>query len=814
MHQEHDRLLIGTSALVLGVALLVILQSLSWLDRPFPGFLVLSNRIVPSAGLGHWPATAGGILYQHEVVAVNSLPLEQVETLHATVARHPPGTPITYTFRRGALDITRTIKTQRFGRFDFILLFGALFLNGVALSGTALMIRFLRGADRTSMGAFSTLLIAGLWALTAVDLYGPYRLFRLHALCETLLFASVLHMALVFPMPLRLVDRHPRVVWGLYGLAIPLVTANQLGLQDPDLYRTTHQIATSLIGLSLAVLIGTQLRWYLKPPNFEIRQRVKVVALGGAASLSIPVALAIGAAVTGGATPQNAMSFTAIFYPLSIGYAILRHNLLEVDVFVRRTLNYALLTAIATIAYAGMVQAFDFLFSAAPSANGNDLGFAITLVLVILLLPLRDRVQSIIDRIFFRTAYDFRRVVETASARLASQSDLLVIVDEVSKAVTEPLHPEFLTLHVRRGRDAPFTATPPDPTISSLAPAQIERLGHAPAPIDEANGGLSVPFRADGELIAVLSLGRLQSGGMYGADDRRLLQTLANQGAVAIENALVLEQLRDLNRDLEEKVEERTRELREAHAQLVHREKMASLGQFVAGIAHEINNPLNFIQGNLHCLREYVDVLKGSVPRDQLGTKETEQLEEVLEDIESAFEGCAEGVERSTTLVTDLRAFSRLDSPERTETDLHGSIRSTLNLLRGRLHGIDVVERFESIPLVRCIAGQIDQVFVNLISNAADALGSAGRIEIRTSTPAIGVAAIEIADDGPGIDPDCLDRVFDPFFTTKEVGKGTGLGLSISYGIVRRHGGTITVHSTPGEGTCFRIELPVESSDD
>jgi signal transduction histidine kinase len=518
------------------------------------------------------------------------------------------------------------------------------------------------------------------------------------------------------------------------------------------------------------------------------------------------------------------MSFTAIFYPLSIGYAVLRHNLLQVDVFVRRTLNYALLTAIATIAYAGLVQALDFLFNDAPAS----FGFVLTLLLVMLILPLRDRVQSIIDRVFFRSAYDFRRIVETTSARLTSESDLTLIADDLSQAVDEALHPESIRLYVRRDRTLPFCVVPHDPEIPHLPEMDVDSLRDATTPVDEVAGGLCLPFRADGELLAVLALGRPQSGQLYGADDRRLLQTLANQGAIAIENALALEQLRELNRDLEAKVEERTQELREAHAQLVHREKMASLGQFVAGIAHEINNPLNFIQGNLHCLREYVGVLRGTLEsyeaamtgadpaiRHQVqSVRKENELDDILDDIESAFEGCAEGVERSTALVGDLRTFSRLDSPDRTETNVHSSIASTLNLLRSRLHGIEVVKHFGEIPPIECISGQIDQVFVNLVANAADALDSGGRLEIRTETLPSRRVAVEVIDNGPGIAQEILDRIFDPFFTTKPVGKGTGLGLSISYGIVTRHGGTITVKSRVGEGACFRIELPVECSDD
>jgi signal transduction histidine kinase len=826
VQRSRDQLLIAAGTILICVFLLGLAESLTWIGKPFPGFLVLENKVVPSAGLTRWPATAGGAIYQHEITAVDGRSILNVGEIHARVAEAPPGTPISYRFDRDGHSFEQIIETRRFDRVDYTLLFGSLLINGLALGGTALMIRYLRGRDRLAVGSFPILLITGIWSITAVDLYGPYRLFRLHALCETLLFAGVLHMALVFPHPSRLVQQRPWVVWALYVLAGFLALANQVGLYDPALYRPTHLLAVSAFGTSLVVLIAAQFRWYLRPPSFEARQRVKVHALGTAATLSGPLVLSLGSALTSGETPQNVMTFTGIFYPLSIGYAVLRHDLLEVDIFVRRTLSYAILTVLATITYVGLIQSFELVFNSTPTTGQGLLGVFFTVLLVILLLPLRDRMQSAIDRVFFRTAYDFRRVVEMASAHLASVADLRVISDELSRAIKGTLHPDSFAMYVRHAPDSPFSPFPPEPGLSDLSTDTLSRLSDHIDPVDEPGGSLSVPFRADGELVAVLVLGRPRSGRMYGADDRRLLQTLANQGAVAIENALALEQLRELNRDLEEKVEERTQELREAHAQLVHREKMASLGQFVAGIAHEINNPLNFIQGNLHCLRQYMNVLRETLQSVEQAAGETNseisarieriradnELDEILKDVESAFDGCAEGIDRSTSLVGDLRTFSRLDQPERVLEDIEATIDSTLNLLRGKLTAIRVVKDFGGIPAAECLAGQLNQVIVNLVANAADAVGDEGTIQIRTKRLGDDHVVIEVEDDGNGIDPEHLDRIFDPFFTTKEVGKGTGLGLSMSYEIITRHGGTISVRSQPGEGTCFHIELPLKSS--
>jgi signal transduction histidine kinase len=181
----------------------------------------------------------------------------------------------------------------------------------------------------------------------------------------------------------------------------------------------------------------------------------------------------------------------------------------------------------------------------------------------------------------------------------------------------------------------------------------------------------------------------------------------------------------------------------------------------------------------------------------------------VLQDLDSVLAGCREGVERTTSLVRDLRTFSRLDRAERVLGNVHEILDSTLNLLRGRLARIRVHRDYGELPELESLAGQLGQVFMNLLSNAADALGDSGTLTVRTRALEGGRVAIEIEDDGKGIEPEHLERIFDPFFTTKDVGKGTGLGLSVSWGIVERHGGTIRVRSEPGRGSCFRVELPL-----
>jgi signal transduction histidine kinase len=289
--------------------------------------------------------------------------------------------------------------------------------------------------------------------------------------------------------------------------------------------------------------------------------------------------------------------------------------------------------------------------------------------------------------------------------------------------------------------------------------------------------------------------------------------------------------IRDLNRTLEDKVRERTaelsaamEELRETQARLVHREKMASVGQLVAGVAHEINNPLNFVQGNVRFLDAHRQALAAALDDYQAALaavsaehaaeaaklREKHDLDYVVEDLASIVDACREGVERTTAIVADLQSFSRLDGGDAREADLHELIDSTLSILGARLVGIDLIRDYGDVPPVECMAGQVSQVLMNLIVNAADAVEKSGCITIRTLAPDAETVRFEIEDDGCGIEEGLRDRIFDPFFTTKDVGQGTGLGLAITFGVVSRHGGRIQLESEVGRGTCFRVDLPIK----
>jgi two-component system, NtrC family, sensor kinase len=262
---------------------------------------------------------------------------------------------------------------------------------------------------------------------------------------------------------------------------------------------------------------------------------------------------------------------------------------------------------------------------------------------------------------------------------------------------------------------------------------------------------------------------------------------------------------------------------------MVQTEKLASLGQLVAGVAHEINNPLAFVSNNVAVLeRDLRDMIaivglyrqfpRPDAPEHAALNARIDQVSEeldldyTLENLPRLIERTREGLRRIERIVKDLRLFARVDEGEWNEVDLNPGIESSVNMVLGyaRKKGARLVMELGSLPLVRCRAARVHQVIVNLLMNAIDACGSDGVVTIRTGAEAeTGGVRIEVADTGCGIDPQIRERIFDPFFTTKPIGEGTGLGLSISYGIVEEHHGTIDVQSTPGHGTSFVVHLPL-----
>ena len=479
---------------------------------------------------------------------------------------------------------------------------------------------------------------------------------------------------------------------------------------------------------------------------------------------------------------------------------------------VRRGAYYLLLTGAVGAAY----LAAAVLFQVVLQARSRAFPVFFTLAVLVLFNPLRTRLQAIVDRVFFRIRYDGAQVLAAVGAELAAALKRERIVALVCDAVDEAIPNTGTRLQVGAPGEAGGVTGVPSALVPRLTKGEVLSAGDAAAREGLAALGaeLAVPLELRGELTGVLTAGRKRSGLLYSAGDVEFLRALAHEAAIALENARSYEALVALNARLEERVRERTkqledanRELAEAYAelknaevQLVQSEKMAALGRLVAGVAHEINNPVAFISSSVAPLRRRLETAAADAPPE---------VAQLLADAREIVAVMARGAERTAAIVKDLRNFSRLDEATRKRVDLHDGLEVSLRLLESRWRDrIEIHRDYGTLPPVECDPGQVNQVFMNVLANACDAIPERGNLWLTTRAEGDQVR-VTIRDDGVGMAPEVVSRIFDPFFTTKEVGGGTGLGLAISQGVVAAHGGWIEVESAPGRGATFRIILPL-----
>ena len=482
---------------------------------------------------------------------------------------------------------------------------------------------------------------------------------------------------------------------------------------------------------------------------------------------------------------------------------------------------------------------------------------------------LRERlVSSILDRI--RQSLNLEEILQTAVAQIREflQTDRTVIYrfnpDWTGVVVVESVRPEFMAIKNMNIEDDCFLHTYVPlyqqgriRTINNIDDGNLDKCHQQMLAQLQVKANLVIPILQGENLWGLLIAHHCSNYRNWQEFEIECLKQISVQVAIAIQQSTLFQQaqieiadrkqalaaLRDSEsreRSKAIQLEIAMQKLKNAQAHLVQNEKMVSLGQLVAGVAHEINNPVSFIYGNLSPANQYATDLLDLVklyqnyypepPAEILDKIDEIDLEYVAQDLPKLFNSIKVGAERIREIVKSLRIFSRLDEAERKSVDIHEGIDSTLLILQNRIKphgdklGIQIVKQYQKLPEIECYAGQLNQVFMNIISNAIDSLEERNKtlsphqinsetstITIRTYLATEGYITISIADNGLGIKSSLLPKLFDPFFTTKPVGKGTGLGLSISHSVVvDKHGGKLNCISAPGQGAEFIIEIPIK----
>lgn len=834
----------------------VVWNSAQWVGAVFPGFFVMANRVVPSISLTGWPDASA--LFQREVIAVGDVPVPTSADVYEHVRRQPPGRRIAYTLRAPDGGTTTVfVPSQRFGHADYALLFGAYLLNGIAFTVIGLVVLWIKPRNAASYGLVATSLSVGLFIVTAVDLYGPHWFFRLHALAEAVCPVACLHLALVFPTD-RLRSRRRLVLTCLYVSSLAFGMVYQLLLYQPAAYSAVHLVASSAVSVGGASILVAILYDLFTARSVLVRRRIGVVSLGALAGFVPSAVLMAVSGVAGGKIALNAGALTAFLFPLCLGYALVKEDLFEIDIMLRRTVSYAVVLVAVAGLYFSVLLILGLLVPGRHYLVRSPATLAlINLGLLFLLAPIRDRVQTGIDRIFYQQRYNIEHAVSTMSHGLAvirTTDQLIAHVTGVFAATIGPSQQAVLLPH---GDSAVSAYDPAGQQSDSVAlPPEIrERLDRGeilaryawengtedpqPPLWSQLGADLLVPIVIGGTAGALVALGPKASGRSYSAQDIRFLRTASDQIALALSNVVAFDQLdrlnqhlEQLNQTLERQVRERTaalhatneelnqslqklkdayQQLERTHDSLLRADRLATLGRLTAGIAHEMNTPLGAVLNTLKIILDLCQEYDDSIDDPEVTA---DDHREIAAEIMHNATAAAEWTRKAAAFIRSVKAHGRDNRSAVEQFRISEVVDDAKGLVAHRLRAascrVEFAETPEGLTAVGD-AGRLNQVLVNLLTNAIEAYEERGidngRIEIRAGRNG-GTISLAVRDWAGGIAPSVAPHIFEELYSTKGP-RGTGLGLWIARNIVEEaFRGSLDLSTVPGGTTCFTAQFP------
>jgi signal transduction histidine kinase len=837
---------LATQRLRRATALAVVVWALAALVLALWGQIATSHALEPPIRTSHLggmvlvsaatpEGTALGVERGNRVLSVDGVPIDEWYRVRGW-QRMSPDAELRYRLEGAGGRVfevaLRPVLRRSFYEQLLVPTFAAVSLVGLAFLFMGVLVWRLK-PDRAESWAF--LLFSGCMAtglFSSVLTYDAPAGYERMLTNLPLIGATALHLFTVFPSEPPWVARHRGLRLVPYAVAAGVAALVGLerfaGLRIPFLQPAAFALALGGALLAVGILLHERFRMR----GSQQTASADIVLTAVLLSLLPVLGLFVLQVLLTTTLPIALGLVWFIAFPIGVGWGILRGQLFDVRGLARSSAAYGAATLAITGLFALLIVFADVLF-ARWNVNASSPWFSVVFLFFAILAfnPLRNRLQNLVDQVFDRDRAGYREAVRSISEAMVSMLSLSEIGERlvlaltgsmgVERAMVLLLDDEARAFRPAAGRgtweeDARSFALPVDHTIAKHLWMRRQELTRADFDdttdpetrevcwdvYDSLDVHLLVPILFGVDLLGVIAVGPKLSGERLGPDDRQLLRTLANQSAIAIENAQAFDEIAKLNESLEARVDERTRELRDTQAQLMQSEKMRSLGQLVAGVAHELNNPIGFVHANLQLLSGYIEKLVEA----QLGTGDVERPRDAIGKL---LARSREGTERVKKIVQDLRTFSRMDQAELADTDLNEELRRTLALMEPRFKdGIRLESDLAELPPVRCYPAQLNQVFMNLVMNACDAVAPRGVVQVRSRATPAGVA-LEFEDSGPGIPRHVRERIFEPFFTTKPVGQGTGLGLSISHGIVERHGGRLTLDCPPEGGTVFRVELPL-----
>lgn len=811
-----------------GIGMVAVAGSLARVGTTFPGFLVWDDLVVVALGRPEWTGMQAHVPFRTRVAEVDGAMIGTRGDLEAVVGGTPAGTPHQYRFTGGS---ERTVPSMRLAVVDWIATLGAYVLNGLVFLVTGLAVFYLKPDSRQCRAVLAFGVCWGLTLLMAADFVVAGWVGRGYFALQALALASIVHLALVFPEP-RVASGRPLAVLYLAAGALGLVQQRLWAEGAPSLIAVDDAVYLAIAAAGVAAMTSIAMA-AVRGHTPLARRRARVVLAGAIAAFGLPMVAMLAFFLLGQPVSFSLLALTGFLFPLSIGWAVARHDLFEADRFVKQTLVYATLTALVALAYAGSVLVLERLASGLAVHRSPFFPLVFVLVALATIVPLRDRVQRALDRLFARGRVSYKDAIARASERMTALLERDAVARHVTATAGDVLFLDDVSvwehagpLLVARGATSDTVgaggssvaarerAVPPLAADDKAAlPLAVDEKAVSPLPADdpglrafEALGRplsrdevdespllrgdrpalvrlftrlratLLVPLRRQAHVLGLIAVGTKRSGAPLSADDLDVLRTLAHEAAVALANAAAVEQLQVTRQHLADA------------------ERLAAIGELSAAVAHGLRNPLAGI-------RLAAQLGLEDVPPD---APVRENLSDVLSE-----------VDKLEAHVRGILDFARPFEPRPEAVDVAALVCSLEATLapRAAASGVRlVVDVPADLPAPWADRTHLGQALHELAANALDAMPHGGVLTIggaRLEGDATRVA-LAVSDDGPGVPAEIRDRIFQLFMTTKA--SGTGVGLAVVRKIVERHGGRLRLDTDVARGARFVLELPVAQS--